>query len=265
MNKKYQVNENFFKTWTEESAYILGWIMSDGCINYIPQKKYEIRFELADLEAIQKIRKAMGSNHPIRERNDKGSKLYGLYINSKKLVKQLLDLGVHPNKAKRLNWPNIPKEYEKDFIRGFFDGDGSVRINNKKNNRKQLTSFFGSICKPFLEKLGQVLRDEIELIPKIYEDTPGFYKLHYGGKESHALYRYMYKDATIYLNRKKEKFEEAIEIKAGIGLAKCKRCGEEIVRTSNRQKWCADCKKEVLREQWRKKYQRQKARRSQKI
>ena len=94
--------------------------------------------------------------------------------------------------------------------------------------------------------------------PKIYEDKPNFYKLVYGAQESYALYKFMYENTTNYLKRKKDIFEQAIEIKAGIGLTNCTRCGKEFVKTGKVQKYCRDCKKEVVRENDRKRYEKKK-------
>lgn len=240
MFKKYSINEEFFETWTEDSAYVLGWVLTDGCIQYIPNKKYAIRFELKDLEAINTIRECIGSNSQIFERKDKINPLYLIVLNSKKLIKDLLDLGVTPSKTKRLRLINIPEEFMKHLILGIFDGDGSVYVKNSKKN-KLLTSYICSSSKEFLVDIGNFLKERIEIIPKIYEDSPGFYKLRFGGKESYALYYYMYKDSKRFLSRKKEIFENALKEGIATGLAKCIGCGKEIIRTSNRTKWCFDC------------------------
>lgn len=256
MFKKYEINENLFKTWTEESAYVLGWLLSDGHMQLIPKKKYSLRWELKDKEAILNIRKCLGSNAKVFERNTReGNIHYILVVNSKKMIKSLLDLGLTSQKAHNLVFPKIPSEHMHHFVRGFFEGDGSVQIAKRPKNQKQLISYFCSVSKPFLVKLGELLKTEIDLVPKIYKEqlseTSDFYKLRYGAKESYALYLYMYKGANYTLSRKKELFEKAHEIKAGIGLATCSRCKAEMVRTSNRTKWCGDCKKVVRREQWR--------------
>lgn len=243
MNCKYSVNESFFKTITKDSAYVLGWVASDGCIQYIPKKKYSLRFELKDYDALEMIRTLMNSTHRIFPRKDK--KTYCLIIDSKKLIKSLLDLGITPKKTYTLQFPNIPKEYYPDFIRGYFDGDGSVYINKHNHKAPQLVSYICSANKQFLEHIGHYLLEEIGIIPKIYEDSPNFYKLRYGAKESFALYKLMYNDTQNYLKRKKDVFDNAIEIKAGIGLINCSICGKEIVRCSGRQKYCKECLKDV--------------------
>ena len=257
MYNKYEINNSFFKNLNRDSAYVLGWIASDGCIQYIPQKKYSIRFELKDLEILELIKFLMNSTHPIKAREDKNT--YTLVIDSKPLVKQLMDLGIGPAKTHNLQFPNIPKELYIDFIRGYFDGDGSVSIlttNHGKN--KQLRSYICSANKDFLQCIGDYLKDEINLIPKIYEDKPNFFKLVYGAQESYALYKFMYEDTNNYLKRKKDIFEQAIEIKAGIGLTNCTRCGKEFVKTGKVQKYCRDCKKEVIKENDRRRYEKKK-------
>lgn len=256
MYKKYTVNEDFFniKRINEKSAYVLGWLMSDGCIQFIPNKKYCIRFDLKDYDILELIRDLLESNHPIRTTKNRNT--YQLIIDSKKLVRQLLDLGITPNKTYKLKLPQIEYSLYKHLIRGYFDGDGSVRINLKKNNVKQLTSYICSVNKEFLASIGEIIKNNTGNTIKIYEEKPGFYKLFYGAKESFAFYKYMYDDTEMYLKRKKQIFDEAIEIKAGIGLMNCSKCGKEIVRTSGRMKYCKNCLHEVLKERDRKRRHR---------
>lgn len=250
MYKKFTVNENFFNKLNEDSCYVLGWLLTDGCIQYIPNKKYSIRFELAEIEPLETIKRLMGSNHKIVKRDDKANPLYTLVVNSKKIVKSLLDLGITTSKTKRLRLIKVEDKYMPHLIRGIFDGDGSVFI-TKHGKHNRLSSYICSTSKEFLQDIGQVLKDSIDLVPKIYEDSPGFYKLRYGAKESYALSKYMYEGADSYLKRKKDIFEEGIKSNIGTGIAKCAKCGEEIIRVSNRTKWCPDCKKAIKLEQWR--------------
>lgn len=260
-NKKYIVNEDFFKikNLNEKSAYVLGWIMSDGCIQFIPNKKYCIRFDLKDIEALELIKTLMDSTHPIRTIKNRNT--YQLTIDSKKLVKQLLDLGITPAKTYTLKLPDIEHSLYQHLIRGYFDGDGSVMLLNKKNNRKQLVSYICSINKDFLFEIGNIIKENTDNIIKIYKDKENFYKLRYGAKESFAFYKYMYNNCNYFLKRKKDIFEQGIEIKAGIGLMNCAICNKEIVRTSGRKKYCKDCLKKVLikRERARNKIRRQKS------
>lgn len=247
MLKKHEIDETFFKNLNENSAYVLGWIASDGHIQFIPKKKYSIRLELKDLDILEKIRELMKSTHPITKREDRGT--YVFVVNSKELVRQLFDLGLTTDKTFTLTMPNIPKNLNKDFIRGFFDGDGSVYLHTGHKGQKSLNSYICCMNKEFLETIGEILNKDLGLVTKIYQDSKSkLFKLSYGAKESYALYKYMYSNTSNFLERKKQVFDNAIEIKAGIGLMNCKRCNKEIVRTARRTQYCLDCKPIILKE-----------------
>ena len=251
MYKKYSINEEFFKEINAKSAYVLGWIITDGCIQFVPKKRYSIRFELKDYDILETIKELIGSDAPIRKREDKNLNL--LILNSKQLIKQLLALGITPAKTGKEKFIDCG-EFNRDFIRGVLDGDGSVFI-LKKRITEQLVSYICSSNRKFLEDIGEILRQEINLIPKIYEEKPrgnSFYKLRYGAKESAALYYYLYYDNCDCLKRKRDVFEEGIKTNAGLGIAKCKECGCQIVRVSNRQKYCKECLKKIIKERDRK-------------
>ncbi len=268
MNQKYTFNTKFFKTWTPEMAYVLGWILTDGCIEYIPRKRYVIRFELSETQPLEIIKQLLGANHPIHENRRYASPQYSIMLRSQVAVQSLMDIGVTPNKTLTVQVPAMPQNCRREFIRGVFEGDGSVFLINRSNGRKWLNTKFSSASENFIRGISQILYEDIGLIPKIYsrdsrsEDGSTYWELRYGGKESMALYYYMYKDATFYLERKKAKFEEAQELKAGTGLASCLRCGNDMVRLGATHKWCSDCKPHVVREQWKVNGERKKARRA---
>ena len=64
MGKKYKVNENFFKVWTQEMAYTLGYFYADGSMEDSPKirGKY-IRISSAEKNNLLKIKKWMQSQH----------------------------------------------------------------------------------------------------------------------------------------------------------------------------------------------------------
>lgn len=251
MNQQYSYNEKIFDEWNEKSAYLLGWLATDGCVQYIPNKRYGLRWELADLDAVETIRDILESDHPIHERNPGTGKLYSLYIRGKYISQRAMNLGIPPRKTHSLKFPPVPKKVMRHFLRGVFDGDGSAFLLNRKEGKVLGTKFCGA-SKAFIEEIGNVLKNEIGLIPKIYEDKENFWTLKYGATESFALLKYLYEDCEYFLKRKKDILGEAFILNAGNRVAKCKRCGEKIVRVSNRQKWCKECKIVVVREQDRK-------------
>lgn len=64
MGIKYNVNSNFFKLWTPEMAYVLGFITADGSLedaSYL-RGKY-LRICSSDMEILDKIKAVMDSEH----------------------------------------------------------------------------------------------------------------------------------------------------------------------------------------------------------
>ena len=87
-------------------------------------RSYRISITSNDKEILESIRNIMGSTHPINK--DKRYRCWTIYIYSKYLYKALIELGGLRCKSKVMVFPLVPKKYLRDFIRGYFDGDGSV-------------------------------------------------------------------------------------------------------------------------------------------
>ena len=205
-SRKYKVNESFFDEWSPTMAYVLGFWFADGYMR--KDRSYRILFFSNDLQILRSIRGAMRSTHPIRKRKD--DQCWDINICSKKLFQQLERLGGIRRKSKIITFPRIPSPYMRDFIRGYFDGDGSVffvRYTRTKDKRRarELRTNFTSGSREFLESLMKVLQYEIDLsLKKIGVFNKGSsLKLGYGLRDSAALLRDMYyKNFPIGLYRK---------------------------------------------------------------
>jgi len=100
-----------------------------------------------------------------------------------------------------VDFPEVPDEYLADFIRGYFDGDGSIM--QIKNNR--LNSAFTSGSKKFLNKLLEILKQKAGIEGGSYD--PSSYTIRFGKKDTIRLGHYMYKNNPgLFLKRKKDKF-----------------------------------------------------------
>ena len=127
---KYPVNEDYFEDInTSEKAYWLGLFYADGTVN---QQNASCRLGLKDEEHIEKFKKAIGAiNHKIGKTVDKRwkkvSTVYFLSVKSKKMFADLCKWGCVPDKThENLHLPNIREELIPHFVRGYFDGDGSL-------------------------------------------------------------------------------------------------------------------------------------------
>jgi len=176
-------------------AYVLGFWFADGYMR--KEKSYRIIFSGKDEGILIKIREAIDSNHPIRL-NCKDS-CYFISFCSRKLYEDLAKLGGLRCKSKIMGFPNMPRKFLPDFIRGYFDGDGSVffvKYIRTKDKRltKELRTNFTSGSRQFLNDLMKALYNEIGLPLKklgVYNNG-GSLKLGYGMKDSDTLLRYMY-------------------------------------------------------------------------
>src|SRR3989344_5923597 len=123
-----EMHRRFFRIWSSEMAYVLGFFVADG--NMIRNKRgaYFISIEITDKDILEKMKKAIGSTHKISIRKNQFPEKdsYRLQIGSKAMFNDLLKLGITPNKSKTIDLPEIPKNYFSDFLRGYFDGDGCI-------------------------------------------------------------------------------------------------------------------------------------------
>lgn len=218
--KKKNINKNFFKTWSGDMAYTLGFILADGTFDITKRGGYYFGLHITDYEILDKIRKIMGSNHKISKRSVKeGEKpRYRLQIGSKEMCNDLLALGVVPKKTKQFDLPNIPNKYLFDLVRGYFDGDGNVwcgYINKdriKKTYVLQLTFTSGNV--EFIRNLKLLLNDRGVSGGGIYHCSKrDFARLTFSTRSALFLYKNMYKDCQndLYIPRKKNRFTEFIK------------------------------------------------------
>jgi len=118
----YKVDEDFFKRWSNEMAYVLGFIYTDGSVN-----SNTLTISQNERYILERINEVMASNCVISESDNGKNTLYTLYIHRKEIVEDLRKLGVVEGKSRIMLFPEIPDEYLPHFIRGVIDGDGWVQ------------------------------------------------------------------------------------------------------------------------------------------
>lgn len=120
------------------------------------------------------------------------------------MSKDLIEKGLCPKKSLVLTFPTtdiLPEELIHHFIRGYFDGDGCVTQNLKG---ERYISFVGT--KDMLENIRRHLKIEA-IVKKEKRTQKEIYFLQTGGNKSVLkIFDYLYKDATIFLERKQKRF-----------------------------------------------------------
>jgi intein/homing endonuclease len=212
--RKYQYDYDFFSSpLTEYSAYWIGFIAADGYVSD-DGKAVGITLKKDDFEHLKKFNKCLGGNIPTTFRTRKSSDYNGktfpvreqctIRIYNKEMVKDLNAYGIVPRKSLVLKFNNFESDYLTwCYIRGYFDGDGSVYYDKRSNQlRTKITSgsldFRKSFCE-FLNKFGI----------KTYMTGQGE-GLDCGitGKESTRIFlSKMYDNSSIHLDRKYKKYQ----------------------------------------------------------
>jgi len=208
------VNKDFFKVWTPEMAYVLGFFAADGWISHNKRGAYFLCIQITDEDLLQKIRSAFQSTHKISKRVMKSilhKQSFRLQIGSKEMCYDLNNLGFTVRKTHIMLAPQVPEEFLFDFVRGYFDGDGNVWVGLTHKERKTshwaLQSAFTSCSGLFLKSLMQRLSN-YGLKGRV-QKIRSYYRLVYSIKSSLLLYDLMYKrnNDNLYLARKKAVFE----------------------------------------------------------
>ncbi len=132
---KYSFNENYFHEIDDEhKAYWLGYICADGTIyekTSTDSGTLKIETKDSDEELIHQFQKDIKDNHPIKHYGNKHFKDYmcsRISLKSNQLIDDLKSYGIGARKSLTLDFPQqmISNEFVNAFIRGYFDGDGSL-------------------------------------------------------------------------------------------------------------------------------------------
>jgi len=209
--RKYNYDMDFFKRPLDEfSAYWLGFIYADGYIS--SPKEFAIQLKRDDFEHLKKLNVCLKGNIPVtffeKEPRYIKNKLTGksylcqIRIFNKEMVLDLNKLGVYPKKSFTIKFPTFNDDWLTwCFIRGYFDGDGSIYFDKGRNQLKgKITSGSLDFKNGFSEFLN---RFNI----KTFVTKEGF-DCGITGKESHRIFFYnLYNNANIYLDRKYKKYQ----------------------------------------------------------
>lgn len=146
---KYNCDDTYFENLdTAGKCYWFGFIMADG---NVCNDKLQIGLHEKDKNHLEKFRTEIGYDGPIHiEQKRNGAKLI---ISRKKIFDDLGKLGCLPQKTHNLTgdiFDSIPEEFMKEFLRGYFDGDGSFSLKEIKLEKYLHVSLVGE--KSFLDR-----------------------------------------------------------------------------------------------------------------
>jgi hypothetical protein len=207
--RKYKVNHDFFKKWSYDMAYILGFWFADG---WIRNNRFGIIQHKKDKYLLEQILKTMQSDNILHK--NRSSNCYSIEINSIEIVKDIKKLGGKERKSLDVKFPKIPTKYLPDFIRGLWDGDGCISYSKTVGKECYKSSY---VCgsKDFVDTMFALLKMKIYgLNGIIYKNNRGIFTIMFGKNDTIRLRDYIYGKgkSNIKLLRKFDKFNDAGEI-----------------------------------------------------
>ena len=220
---KYTVDNHFFDVIDNEiKAYMLGFYLTDGC-NY--EDKHTIKLDVTEEDSyiLERFKNEINYTGEIRKytyKNDiskdgKYHTMCRLMFNSIQISKQLALKGCIANKSLKGKYvPNgtIPDYLMNHFIRGLIDGDGGLSFwedNPITHHRKFQLNFCSTIDS--VQKLANYLSKRFNCSPSIVDrhkdrNNNNLQLCIDGNRVVKSICDWLYKDATIYLNRKYDKY-----------------------------------------------------------
>lgn len=208
--ENYSLNliNNFSKINTEKEAYLLGFLLADGQIQKNKQSSLILRLDVAekDIYIIELLQEYLGLKNRIHiyNRESPFQNVARIVIPNDELCFNLSKFNMIPKKTFNLNYPIIPSNLDRHFIRGYSDGDGCFTCHHWK--------LVGT--KEMLENIQQILIHNIglnrtKLSKRHKHRLNNNFNLEYGGRKNIAkIFHYLYDESEFFLERKKNKAYE---------------------------------------------------------
>ena len=199
-------------------AYILGFLASDGNVSN-SENSINIQLQRADEQILKDIKEIVQSSRPLDYYTTAaGRETVKFQVWSSSWKNDLSLYGIVPNKTFNLQPPNyLKKEYRIDYIRGYFDGDGSIWW--KENNPHQCYWDIVGASNSVIDWIYQTLINDYGIINSFginnfyTSNDVKMYKIsYYGFEKIKLLYSALYYDDNVLcLKRKKEKMETILK------------------------------------------------------
>lgn len=209
--RKYPVNDEYFSQPNADMSYLIGFIAADGNVS----KKYHnltITLSEVDIDFLKQVKQKLGGREVTIYHNKNGFSFCTWSCASRQIREDLAKYNIIPDKTFSFVFPKeLPREYWRDFIRGYFDGDGSIY-----EDVNGLRFSIGSAGKDVLEKINQYFFETCGTsLQKIHENKKQSieYTLCYRTQGAINIFNHIYYENCFCLPRKYNKYKTLIEKK----------------------------------------------------
>lgn len=214
---RYTLNEYFFDIIDNElKAYLLGYLFADGFVGDEKYNNIVFSQKKEDAEAVKLLKKSIEYTGDLRifkpriSSFENSSDQVAINFSSMHMANTLRNCGLS-KKEFYDKFPKLNNVLMRHFIRGFFDGDGSITLTRSTYKDK---IYYGGAFNIIINK--KLVNSFLNLFNEIHftidqSKTDYMVYLKCNSKKSIKLiYNYFYKDSKYFLSRKKKKFDEII-------------------------------------------------------
>ena len=206
-------NKDYFKKESHNMAWILGFLASDGSVG-LKDNHIHIGLSAKDREILEKIKQEINIENKISEYTTQdGFDCLSFAWTCAEHKQDLAKYGIIPQKTFSLKPPLVlSKQYWIDYIRGYFDGDGSINLINNQGE-KSIRWQICSATPEILQWIVDFLHEEYQIAPVNIQKKKcvhDIYYIQYSTTATIKIYDILYTENALYLARKKKKFEEII-------------------------------------------------------
>lgn len=196
--RMYPLDETVFSEDTEDAMYWAGFLMADGCLHTLKNKKHrkyvKVSLDQKDKNHLNKFQQFLKTQRPLSIDDS----MLTIDICSTKLFDELHRFGLTPRKSKTAKASEKAAK-NRHFWRGVIDGDGSISL--KADGRITL-SLCGS--KFLLEQYLCFIQKYVSTKTKV-RPHKNIFEVVLGGIKAIPIIKELYRDCNYYLERKHER------------------------------------------------------------
>ena len=212
-----QKNKDFKFEWTPEMAYAIGLLTTDGNLS---KDGRHIDLTSKDIQLLQTFKRCLHIDTRIcyKKGGLTGKKYPRIQFSNAKFYRELIKIGLMPNKSKVLGEIDVPDNIFIDFLRGHFDGDGCCYSfwDKRWPNSFMFYTRFISASPDHITWLQKKIRYLIKITGSIQKGAGVLY-LEFAKSESKLLWEKIYYKKNIpCLLRKRRKIENILKIQAQV-------------------------------------------------
>jgi hypothetical protein len=209
---------DLFTSWTPEECWLAGLLWADGHYNESRPGKPRIMLNLTDEDAMKHAVAITGGRYGTHSQPTfdgyNRKPVHRMSFGERHAVRRLVAIGFMEPKLTTRSWPDLP--HLASFLRGAFDGDGSVLLHQQGGRKKTAGSplrLHSALCGsvPFLEGV-QAFLVPYGIAPKKIlggNAMKSVWKVQWNHRDSLRLAAMMYAEPGPFIARKREIFDRA--------------------------------------------------------